>query len=103
MNAAARTPPRSADMVNPGMSRAKYLPRPSMTQWYGHKQAALAASNWRPLALPVSNDRRVLSARADVQMMQQIIAVASPLGIAMHDHIVVGKEGHTGLKGLKLI
>jgi hypothetical protein len=73
-------------------------------QWYGHKQAALAAPNWRPLALPVSNNRRVLSARADVQMMQQIIAVASPpLGIAVHGHIVVGKMGHAGLKGLKLI
>ena len=41
--------------------------------------------------------------RADVQMTQQIIAVASPLGIAVHDHIIVGKDGHTSLKGLNLI
>jgi DNA repair protein RadC len=41
--------------------------------------------------------------RADIQMTQQIIAVASPLGIAVHDHIIVGKEGHASLKGLKLI
>jgi DNA repair protein RadC len=34
---------------------------------------------------------------------QQIIVVASPLGIAVHDQIVVGKEGHASLKGLKLI
>jgi DNA repair protein RadC len=40
---------------------------------------------------------------ADVQMTQQIIAVASPLGISVHDHIVVGREGHASLKGLKLI
>ena len=40
---------------------------------------------------------------ADIQMTQQIIAVASPLGIAVHDHIIVGKEGHASLKGLKLI
>jgi DNA repair protein RadC len=40
---------------------------------------------------------------ADVQMTQQIIAVASPLGISVHDHIIVGKEGHSSLKGLKLI
>lgn len=40
---------------------------------------------------------------ADVQMTQQIIAVASPLGISVHDHIIVGKEGHASLKGLKLI
>ena len=40
---------------------------------------------------------------ADVQMTQQAIAVASPLGISVHDHIIVGKEGHASLKGLKLI
>jgi DNA repair protein RadC len=42
-------------------------------------------------------------AHADIQMAKQIIAVASPPGIAVHDHIIVGKEGHTSLKGLKLI
>jgi DNA repair protein RadC len=40
---------------------------------------------------------------ADIQMTQQIIAVANPLGISVHDHIIVGKEGHASLKGLKLI
>jgi DNA repair protein RadC len=34
---------------------------------------------------------------------QAIIEVARPLGIAVHDHIIVGKEGHASLKGLKLI
>ena len=41
--------------------------------------------------------------RADIQMTQQIISVASPLGISVHDHIIVGKEGHASLKGLKLV
>jgi DNA repair protein RadC len=36
-------------------------------------------------------------------MTRQIITVARPLGIFVHDHIIVGKEGHTSLKGLKLI
>jgi DNA repair protein RadC len=40
---------------------------------------------------------------ADIQMTQQIIAVAQPLGISVHDHIIVGKDGHASLKGLKLI
>jgi DNA repair protein RadC len=40
---------------------------------------------------------------ADIQMTQQIIAVAAPLGIAVHDHIIVGKDGHASLKGLNLI
>jgi DNA repair protein RadC len=40
---------------------------------------------------------------ADIQMTQAIIKVARPLGISVHDHIIVGKEGHASLKGLKLI
>ena len=40
---------------------------------------------------------------ADVAMTQEIIAVARPLGIAVHDHIIVGRDGHASLKGLKLI
>ena len=40
--------------------------------------------------------------RADIQMTKAIIDVAKPLGI-VHDHIIVGKEGHASLKGLKLI
>ena len=41
--------------------------------------------------------------RADIQMTQSIIDVAKPLGISVHDHIIVGKDGHASLKGLKLI
>jgi DNA repair protein RadC len=40
---------------------------------------------------------------ADVKMTREIIDVARPLGIAVHDHIIVGREGHSSLKGLKLI
>jgi DNA repair protein RadC len=36
-------------------------------------------------------------------MTQQIIAVAGPLGISVHDHLIVGKDGHASLKGLRLI
>jgi len=41
--------------------------------------------------------------RADIQMTQSIVEVAKPLGIAVHDHIIVGKEGHVSFKGLRLI
>ena len=41
--------------------------------------------------------------RADIQMTQAIIDIAKPLGISVHDHIIVGKEGHASFKGLKLI
>ncbi|MHC2400247.1 hypothetical protein ACVMGC_004791 [Bradyrhizobium barranii subsp. barranii] len=41
--------------------------------------------------------------RADVQMTKQIIETANPLGIAVHDHIVIGREGHASLRALKMI
>jgi DNA repair protein RadC len=41
--------------------------------------------------------------RADIAMTQAIVEVAKPLGIMVYDHIIVGKEGHASLKGLKLI
>ena len=41
--------------------------------------------------------------RADIQMTQAIIDIAKPLGIAVHDHLIVGRDGHASLKGLKLI
>jgi len=36
-------------------------------------------------------------------MTKAIIDIASPLGIYVHDHIIVGKNGHASLKGLRLI
>jgi DNA repair protein RadC len=41
--------------------------------------------------------------RADIQMTQSIVEIAKPLGISVHDHLIVGKEGHASFKGLKLI
>jgi DNA repair protein RadC len=41
--------------------------------------------------------------RADIQMTQSIIEIARTLGIAVHDHIIVGKDGCVSLKSQKLI
>jgi len=41
--------------------------------------------------------------RADIQMTQAIVEIAKPLGISVHDHIIVGKDGHTSFKASKLI
>jgi DNA repair protein RadC len=41
--------------------------------------------------------------RADIEMTRQVVDTATPLGIAIHDHIIIGKDGHVSLKGLKLM
>jgi DNA repair protein RadC len=38
----------------------------------------------------------------DIEMTRSLWN-AKPLGISVHDHIIVGKEGHASFKGLKLI
>jgi len=40
---------------------------------------------------------------ADIQMTKQIVEIAGSLGISVHDHIIVGKNGHASLKGLRLM
>jgi DNA repair protein RadC len=41
--------------------------------------------------------------RADIEMTRQIVAAAKPLGVLVHDHIIVGKQGHASFRGLGLI
>lgn len=41
--------------------------------------------------------------RADIEMTKTIIATTRPLNIVVHDHIIVGKNGHSSLRGLQLI
>jgi DNA repair protein RadC len=40
---------------------------------------------------------------ADIKLTQDIATIAKPLGITIHDHIIVGRDGHASLKGMQLI
>jgi DNA repair protein RadC len=41
--------------------------------------------------------------RADITMTRTIVEVGRPLGIAVHDHLVIGREGHASFRGLGLL
>ncbi|MFN0218989.1 MAG: DNA repair protein RadC [Hyphomicrobium sp.] len=41
--------------------------------------------------------------RADIDMTKQIVDAARPLGVAVHDHIIVGRNGHASFKALRLL
>jgi DNA repair protein RadC len=41
--------------------------------------------------------------RADIDMTKQIADAARPLGVSIHDHVIVGREGHASLRALRLI
>jgi DNA repair protein RadC len=40
--------------------------------------------------------------RADIEMTRTIVQIAKPLGIEIHDHVIVGREGHASFRALKL-
>lgn len=41
--------------------------------------------------------------RADIQVTQKVMEAARLMGMTVHDHIVIGREGHTSLKAQGLI
>ncbi|GAB4517743.1 MAG: DNA repair protein RadC [Roseibium sp.] len=41
--------------------------------------------------------------RADIEMTKTIVAIAEPLGIVVHDHIIVGLRTNVSFRNLKLI
>ena len=45
----------------------------------------------------------VTPSRADIDMTNRIIEAAEKLNIIVHDHIIVGRDGHASFRGLKLI
>jgi DNA repair protein RadC len=40
--------------------------------------------------------------QADIQMTRAIADIAGPLGVIVHDHIIIGRAGHVSMRGLKL-
>ncbi len=40
---------------------------------------------------------------ADMSMTRELVDIAKPLGIAIHDHVIVGRDGHASFRGLGLI
>lgn len=40
---------------------------------------------------------------ADMRMTRELVDIAKPLGIAIHDHIIVGRDGHASFRSLGLI
>ena len=41
--------------------------------------------------------------RADISMTETIVGVGKSLGIIVHDHLIIGRDGHASFRGLGLI
>ncbi len=40
--------------------------------------------------------------QADIMMTETIVSVAKPLGVNVHDHLIIGRNGHASFRALKL-
>ena len=41
--------------------------------------------------------------KADIAVTRDIINAAKPLGVTVHDHLIIGRGGHTSLRDLGLL
>ena len=41
--------------------------------------------------------------RADIEMTKSIRDIAEPMGIVLHDHVIIGRDGHYSMKAMRLI
>lgn len=40
--------------------------------------------------------------QADIMMTETIVSVSKPLGVNVHDHLIIGRNGHASFRALKL-
>jgi DNA repair protein RadC len=88
------------------MTNSRHFPPPIRGPTNGReneKQSGVKRDRWIVRFIHNHPSGDPTPSQADTQMTQQIVAVANPLGIAVHDHIIVGKQGHASFKGMRLI
>ncbi len=44
-----------------------------------------------------------LPSRADILITKEVMAALAAVGISLHDHIIIGRKGHSSLRSLKLV
>jgi len=41
--------------------------------------------------------------RADIEMTREIVRLSEPLGVVIHDHLIIGRQGHASFRSLGLL
>ena len=41
--------------------------------------------------------------QADIEMTRQVAAAAKPLGVQVHDHLIIGRQGNSSFRALGLL
>lgn len=78
------------------VDQAAVYPREVLKRALEHSASALILVHNHPSGDPTPS-------KADIAVTKQVIAAAEPLGIVVHDHIVVGRGKHASFRALGLI
>ena len=100
----------------------KYAAITNVMRKKDHEQSLKTAPGPRPLSKPevskITRDQRRKSVRSllhnhpsgdpkpsrdDIEMTREVKAAAEALGIAIHDHLVIGRKGHASFRSLGLL
>lgn len=78
------------------VAHAPVYPREVVERALLHKATAIILAHNHPSGDPTPS-------AADISMTQEIVAVMKPLGIVVHDHVIVGRERTASFRRLELI
>ena len=78
------------------VDHAPVYPREIVKRALEHSASAIILVHNHPSGDPTPS-------RADIDMTREIAAAAKALGIAVHDHLVIGRGGHASFKSLGLL
>jgi DNA repair protein RadC len=92
---AQRPDPRRDAEPRHGRPRPAYPREIATRAWSSGPRPSSSSTTTRPATRPPS--------RADIDTTRQIVDACRPLKIAVHDHLVVGREGVASFKALGLI
>ena len=90
----SRAPPSPPSAISSDSWRTGRVP--SKAWWARSWSSAIILVHNHPSGSPQPS-------RADIQVTQKIIEAGRHLGITVHDHVIIGREGHVSLKAKGLI
>lgn len=64
---------------------------------------AARSTSARPLSSSFHPSGDPSPSKQDIALTREVVQAGKPLGIAVHDHIVVGAKGHASMRAMGLL
>ena len=84
------------EMFRGTVTQTSVYPREVVKEAMAHNTAAIVLVHNHPSGNPEPS-------RADIQITQRIAEAGRHMGVTVHDHVIIGREGHSSLRAKGLI